>query len=119
MVAELGGSMFLLFAAIMEVEGWRGPGTRGAYGEIGPYQITEAYWKDANMPVGRFEDCEDAQYSRKVMRRYWNRYCPDALRAQDHKTLAAVHHFGHTGAKMTTYRDDYVQRVLSRLEAMR
>ena len=111
--------MFILFAAIAEVEGWKGEGTRGGAGEIGPYQITEAYWKDANMPVGRHEDCEDAQYSRKVMLRYWQRYCPVALRARDYRVLAAVHHFGPSGVKMTSFPDDYVERVISRSEAMR
>jgi hypothetical protein len=109
-----------LFAAILAVEGWRGPDTVGAAGEIGPYQITEAYWKDAAMRDGTFADCDHRAYSQRVMLRYWLRYCPEALRKSDLRTLAAVHHWGPRGAKNpASVGDDYVDRVVQTERGMR
>jgi hypothetical protein len=108
--------MTYLFAAILSVEGWRGPGTFGAHGERGPYQITLAYWRDAKMPDGTLADCEDAAYAQRVMVAYWRRYCPLALRDRDYRVLAAVHHHGWRGKKMTEYGDDYVERVMNQLK---
>jgi ectoine hydroxylase-related dioxygenase (phytanoyl-CoA dioxygenase family) len=100
--------------AILAVEGWRGPGTVGAAGEIGPYQITRAYWQDARMPTGTHQDCEDPAYAKQVMVRYWQRYCPQALAAGDVEVLAGVHHWGPKGTKrVVRARDDYVSRVLA------
>jgi hypothetical protein len=104
--------MGALLAAILAVEGWQGPGTRGAAGEIGPYQITYAYWQDSKMP-GRFADCESKEYSQQVMERYWKRYCPGAWLSGDLETLAAVHHFGPKGVRLKEYKDDYVARVMA------
>jgi hypothetical protein len=106
-----------LYAAIAAKEGWEGPGTRGAAGEIGPYQITFAYWLDARMPTGRHEDCENPAYARETMRRYWQRHCPSALRAGHIEILAAVHHWGPKGRLHTWHRrDDYVQSILNLTE---
>lgn len=101
--------MEFFFAAIIAIEGWRGPGTVGAAGEIGPYQITEAYWKDSGVP-GSHKDCEDKAYSEKVMLAYFKRYCNTALNRKDWLTLASVHHSGPSGR----YRmfDDYARRAL-------
>jgi len=65
---------------------------------IGPYQIWRAYWIDARMPYGTYQDCRDKNYSEQVMRRYWRRYCPAALAAVDAETLARVHYGGPHGA---------------------
>jgi hypothetical protein len=112
--------MITLFMAILAVEGWRGPGTTGAAGEIGPYQITEAYWKDAGMRDGTFADCEGRAYSQRVMVRYWLRYCPTALRNSDMRTLAAVHHWGPRGfGNPAAAGDDYVDRVVQTERGMR
>lgn len=112
--------MTLLFAAILAVEGWRGPGTFGAHGERGPYQITMAYWQDAQMPSGDFAACDDAAYSRAVMRRYWKRYCSEALRDRDWRVLAAVHHWGWRGyANPASAGDDYVERVVRYMKGER
>lgn len=108
--------MISLFAAILAVEGWRGPGTFGSHGEVGPYQITHAYWTDAKMPDGKFMDCEGVEYTQRVMVRYWRRYCPLALRDRDYRILAAVHHWGPKGRTMEEYGDDYVQRVVNRMK---
>ncbi len=111
--------MTSLFMAILAVEGWRGPGTFGAHGERGPYQITIAYWQDARMPSGDFASCDDAVYSRAVMMRYWKRYCPLALRYRDWQILAAVHHWGPDGRTMTEYGDDYVERVMRLMKGVK
>lgn len=103
-----------LYAAIAAVEGWQGPGTRGGAGEIGPYQITRGYWQDARMPDGAFEDCEKPEYARRVMIRYWQRYCPGALERGEVGTLASVHHWGPKGVRQIwRRRDDYVERVIN------
>lgn len=73
-------------------------GDKGA--SIGPYQIQRAYWSDARMRSGRYEDCSASHaYSERVMRAYWTRYCPDALRSENWEVLARVHNGGPKGAK--------------------
>ena len=105
--------MTAFFAAILAVEGWRGPGTFGAHGERGPYQITQAYWQDAKMPSGAFENCDYPVYARAVMMRYWKRFCPDALRDLDWRILAAVHHWGPRGfLNPASAGDTYVDQVM-------
>ena len=107
--------MNLFLAAILAVEGWKGPGTKGTNGEVGPYQITYAYWQDSKVP-GRFIECEGKEYSEQVMERYWKRYCPGAWLDDDWETMAAVHHLGPKGVKVAkekSYKDDYVERVVN------
>lgn len=92
-----------IFAAIRLVEtGGTKKGGRDAVGDggkaIGPYQIQRPYWIDSKIP-GKFEDCRDAAYSRKVMIAYWRRYCPKALEALDAQSLARVHNGGPDGHK--------------------
>jgi hypothetical protein len=65
---------------------------------IGPFQIHRGYWMDTRLP-GRFEDCRDPEYARKVVIAYWKRYCPKALEALDAETLARVHNGGPDGHK--------------------
>ncbi len=74
-------------------------GDKGA--SIGPYQIQRAYWLDSRIP-GEYRSClTDAAYSERVMRAYWARYCPDALRSENWEVLARVHNGGPKGAKKT------------------
>jgi hypothetical protein len=65
---------------------------------IGIYQIHYSYWQDSGLP-GRWEDCRKPAYARRVVLAYWQRYCPDALRSGDLKTLARVHNGGPAGPK--------------------
>jgi hypothetical protein len=65
---------------------------------IGPFQIHLAYWKDAGLP-GKYEDCRDIEYARKVVQAYWRRYCPAALAELDAEVLARTHNGGPSGAK--------------------
>jgi hypothetical protein len=68
------------------------PGDDGK--SIGPYQISYAYWLDADMPDGCYEDCRDRAYAERVILRYWQRYCPKALRGLVLRTLAVTHNLG-------------------------
>ena len=75
---------------------------KGAVGDkgasIGPYQIQRAYWEDARMKDGRYEDClADHVYSERTMRAYFQRYAPKALAAGDWETLARIHNGGPKG----------------------
>jgi len=65
---------------------------------IGPFQIDYSYWKDAGLP-GKYEDCRDMDYARRVVLAYWRRYCPNALAEHDAEILARTHNGGPSGAK--------------------
>jgi hypothetical protein len=65
---------------------------------IGPFQIHVGYWQDAGLP-GKYEDCRDIDYARRVVIAYWRRYCPQALAERDAEVLARTHNGGPTGAK--------------------
>jgi hypothetical protein len=81
---------------------------------IGPYQIQRAYWKDAGVS-GRYEDCRDVDYARRVMLAYWKRYVPEALTGCDTEVLARTHNGGPQGAtKAATLA--YWHRVRARME---
>jgi hypothetical protein len=71
---------------------------RGLAGELGPLQITRAYWKDSNIP-GKWEDCRSWEYSVKVLCSYLRRYAKEALQKNDFETLARIHNGGPRGAK--------------------
>ena len=90
-----------VFTALRQVEtGGSKSGGRRAVGDggraIGPLQIHRAYWQDSGIP-GRFEDCREIDYARRVVLAYWRRYCPKALEAIDAETLARVHNGGPKG----------------------
>ena len=97
-----------LYAAIAKVES-NGLLRRGKAGEIGTYQITEAYWLDSGVK-GEFEMCWNNAYSRGVMWNYWYRYCWNALRDKHCEVLARVHRSGPGGEK-EVQSEDYWLRV--------
>jgi hypothetical protein len=76
-------------------------GGRGATGDggraIGPFQIHAAYFRDSGVE-GRYQDCRDAEFSRRVVLAYWKRWCPEALERGDAEVLARVHNGGPRGA---------------------
>ena len=63
---------------------------------IGPYQIQKAYWLDSGVP-GKWEDCKNEAYARRVMIAYWQRYCPLAWKERRWEILARVHNGGPRG----------------------
>ena len=76
-----------------------GRGSNGDGGSaIGPFQIHLEYWKDSGVP-GRYDDCRDLAYARRVVLAYWQRYCPEALATHDVEVLARTHNGGPAGAK--------------------
>jgi hypothetical protein len=112
-------SLDAILAAIRSTEtgGQQDEGS-GAIGDggraIGPYQIHRAYFIDAGVE-GRYEDCRDGEFSRRVVIAYWRRWCPDALERCDAEVLARVHNGGPRGAsKCQTLR--YWRKVERRLE---
>ena len=98
-------SMAALFDAIRSVESGgddRAVGDGGA--SRGPYQIQRAYWTDALLMTSGVLPGYDALVwdratSEQIMRWYWGRYCPDALRDFDFETLARIHNGGPAGAR--------------------
>lgn len=65
---------------------------------LGPLQIHRAYWQDSGVP-GRYSDCADLAYSRRVVTAYLRRYARNAWERGDAMTLARVHNGGPSGAK--------------------
>lgn len=85
---------------------------------LGPLQIRRAYWSDSRVP-GRYEDCADLAYSRRVVSAYLQRYAKAAFDAGDCDALARVHNGGPnalraTGKKRANF-DRYSAKVMSHL----
>jgi len=68
---------------------------------IGPLQIHRAYWQDAvefdPSIGGKYEDCKDLAYARRIVVAYWTRYAPN----WSSETLARVHNGGPKGHRKT------------------
>ena len=67
----------------------RGDGGRAR----GSWQIWRDYWVDSKVP-GKWADCEDTAYGRRVVIAYMKRYEPEAFARGDARTLAMLHHYG-------------------------
>lgn len=112
--ADTGLEQFL--EAISFVESNHNDNAIGDNGKaIGRYQIHKAYWIDARMNYGGYQNVKDSKYSRQVMLRYWKRYCPKALANRDYQHLARVHNGGPKGhlRKCTLYYWHKVERELN------
>lgn len=61
---------------------------------IGPFQIHYSYWKDAvdfdPSIGGKYSDCKNETYARKIVVAYWTRYAPN----WSFETLSRVHNGG-------------------------
>ena len=61
---------------------------------IGPFQIHKAYWQDAVQydPSigGKYEDCKDVVYARKIVVAYFSRYAPN----WNLDTVSGIHNCG-------------------------
>jgi len=58
---------------MVESSGRTGPILGDGGAALGPLQIHRACWQDANLP-GKYEDCADLEYSKRVFRAYMSRY---------------------------------------------
>lgn len=70
---------------------------------LGPLQIHRVYWQDAvqydKTIGGKYEDCADLNYSKKVVKAYLSRYVKKELEAGNWEVCARVHNGGLTGHK--------------------
>ena len=88
-----------LLEAIKQVESRGNPNAVGDNGRaIGPFQIWKSYWQDAvehdKNIGGRYEDCKNEDYAKRIVLAYWDRYAPaDATDEQ----LARIHNGGPKG----------------------
>jgi len=107
-----------LFEAIRMVETGNCPNNGiGALGDngksLGPFQISEAYFKDAEV-TGTYFQVNEVNKAKSIMLRYWMRYCPTALMNHDWEVLARVHNGGPSGdTKKGTIK--YWNKVLKHL----
>ena len=83
---------------VVETGGRRGAILGDGGKAIGPLQIHRAYWQDARIG-GRYEDCVDLDYSKRVAAAYLKRYAPQAWDSGDVFTLARIHNGGPRGDK--------------------
>lgn len=107
-IVESGGRLGLI----------KGDFSAGAFRALGPLQIHRAYWQDSRVP-GRYEDCADLAYSRRVVSAYLQRYAKAAFDAGDCDLLARVHNKGPGALRATGQKkrnlDRYSAKVLSHL----
>lgn len=92
----------------------RAVGDNGA--SKGPYQIKREYWLDSGVRLSYDQHVWNRAASEQVVRAYWKRYCPKALKANDCQTLARVHNGGPAGARKECTRGYWV-KVRGRLRA--
>ena len=85
---------------MVETSGRTGPikGDNGA--ALGPLQIHKSYWIDANLP-GKYSDCADLTYSKRVFRAYMARYATERRlgRPVTDEDRARIHNGGPNGYK--------------------
>jgi len=108
-----------LLDAIAKVESDHNPDAVGDGGKaIGMFQIHRVYWQDAvqHDPSigGRYEDCYDPVYARRIVIAYMDRYAP--ANASD-ETLARIHNGGPRGHKKAATNKywDKVKKEMKRL----
>ena len=118
--------MEFLLAAIMFIESGGDPSMIGAHGERGPLQIKRVYWNDAcrqlldegvprsQIPMSYDRWVRDPEASKRIVRAYWRRFCPQAYRDLDWATLARVHNGGPIGERKTCTAD-YCRRVQAKM----
>ena len=70
---------------VVETGGRRGAILGDGGRALGPLQIHRAYWQDARIG-GRYEDCADLHYAKRVVSAYLQRYATAAWQAGDADT---------------------------------
>jgi hypothetical protein len=70
---------------------------------IGPFQIHKEYWKDAleydRSIGGKYSDCNNYEYSLKVVKAYMNRYASKYIKEKNWEAVSRIH---NAGPKMGT-----------------
>lgn len=66
-------------------------------GGIGPFKITEEVWRQSFAQQGKYEDCEDREYSLQVLERWWAKFYPEAIKGRDFEVLARTVYAGQHG----------------------
>jgi hypothetical protein len=81
-----------------ETSGRTGPilGDKGK--ALGPLQIHYEYWLDSGVK-GNYRQCENLEYSQKVVMAYLNKYARAAVLRRDWETCARIHNGGPRGHK--------------------
>lgn len=93
-----------LLAAIRTVESHGDDSLVGDNGKaIGPFQIWRAYWLDAcqydpSLKSGKYEDCFNYDYARRVVIAYLSRYG----KGKTDEQLARIHNGGPSGHKKSS-----------------
>lgn len=113
----------LFFSAILLVETGGHPdpdNAIGAAGELGAYQITEPYWRDAveHRPElaangETFQNVRDRGYAKKIVMSYIDRYEPDNF---DIEAWARLHNSGPNWRKKTHLTDKYWGKVFDHVD---
>lgn len=67
--------------------------------EIGPFNIEYNKWRESRIMYGDHDDCSDLQYSKEVMKNYWQNYSPVSLRNNDLKNLTMIWEGGPKGVR--------------------
>ena len=84
---------------------------------IGPYQIWSNYWFDAisydKSIGGKYSNCNQLSYSKKIVTAYFKRYAPIALKNGNWEVLARTHNGGPTGYKKSA-TEKYWQKFLKK-----
>ena len=74
-----GNTLEDLFYAIHQREAEGRVGVIDGYNDggaaLGPMQIHKEYWIDSEV-AGKYQDCVNLEYSKRVMLKYWERHCP-------------------------------------------
>ncbi len=77
---------------------------------IGPFQIWHSYWTDATefdkTIGGKYEDCRQLEYSKKVVRAYLKRYCKNYKNLEQ---MVRVHNGGPNGYRKASTLKYYRQ----------
>ena len=86
---------------------------------IGAYQIHYAYWKDAvdydPSIGGKYSDCKNPKYARRIVRSYLNRYVPQGMWNID--TVSRIHNGGPNGHKKSA-TVGYAKKVKANYEGV-
>lgn len=73
---------------------------------LGPLQIHYSYWLDAvsfNKTIGgKYSDCADLNYSKKIVSSVLNKYCKNAVLLNDFEIMFRIHNGGPLGHKKSS-----------------